>query len=390
MNIVLYGGAFNPPHAGHRAAVQRLSDFFAPDLLLVMPTGQPMHKPLPPLSPTPQQRLELCRLTFGDIANVEVSDYEISRPQASYTVDTVQALKQRYPNASITLGIGSDMLLALHQWHNVNYLCKLVNIAVLSRTGADDIELTRQAAYLTDRLDARITIVPHEPVVAGSFALRALLRRGGRTPLLQSVQQYIDTHWLYRSAGLQLSLDEMTDAVESALSPERFAHSVRTAQTARQLAQRWGADPDDAYRAGLLHDLTKSLALEAQLHLCRQYDIMVNQLDKTRAVYLHGRTGAALAFDVYGESRAVACAIECHTTGGANMDRLAQCLYLADKIEPQRSYANAQQLRTLAEHDLNAALLATFSDALRHLLDRNAVILPEGLTARNELLDARQ
>ena len=48
-------------------------------------------------SPSPEQRMELCRLAFRDIPGVELSDLEIKREGRSYSADTVSILRQKYP-----------------------------------------------------------------------------------------------------------------------------------------------------------------------------------------------------------------------------------------------------------------------------------------------------
>ena len=64
MKIGVYGGAFNPPHLGHITAARAVSGLLKLDKLLIIPTGHPPHKILPPGSPTPEQRLEMTRLAM--------------------------------------------------------------------------------------------------------------------------------------------------------------------------------------------------------------------------------------------------------------------------------------------------------------------------------------
>ena len=123
MRIGIYGGTFNPPHTGHRKAAQEAIRALELDKLLIIPTAEPPHKALPGASAAAEQRLELARLCFGDVAGAEVSDLELRRGGKSYTVDTVAELRQRIlagatmatycpgrifnERSSITLGIPS-------------------------------------------------------------------------------------------------------------------------------------------------------------------------------------------------------------------------------------------------------------------------------------------
>ena len=59
MRVLLYGGGFNPPHLGHLAALERARELLRPDLTLVIPDGEPPHKPFPKGSPASDERLLL-------------------------------------------------------------------------------------------------------------------------------------------------------------------------------------------------------------------------------------------------------------------------------------------------------------------------------------------
>ena len=82
MRIGVYGGTFNPPHLGHITAARAVFELLKLDKLLLIPDGQPPHKPLPQGSPTAQQRLELTRLAgeqLGLDEKVETLDMELRR-----------------------------------------------------------------------------------------------------------------------------------------------------------------------------------------------------------------------------------------------------------------------------------------------------------------------
>ncbi len=137
MDIAVYGGSFNPPHLGHREAVITALDALNPDLLLIMPDHEPPHKEMEEGSPTPEQRLELCKMTFGDLDRVEVSSLELERNGKSYTYDTVLELQERYPGARLTLIVGTDMILTFEEWYHFEYLLAHCRIAALARDLSD-------------------------------------------------------------------------------------------------------------------------------------------------------------------------------------------------------------------------------------------------------------
>ena len=94
MKIALFGGSFDPPHAGHDAAVKAILSSLKPDLLVIMPSFlNPLKKSF---SAAPQLRLRWCRALWGDTPHVEVSDYEISQNVPVPTIQSVKFLLEKY------------------------------------------------------------------------------------------------------------------------------------------------------------------------------------------------------------------------------------------------------------------------------------------------------
>ena len=94
MKIALFGGSFDPPHAGHDAAVKAILSSLKPDLLVIMPSFlNPFKKSF---SAPPQLRLRWCRALWSDAPRVEVSDYEISQNVPVPTIQSVKFLLEKY------------------------------------------------------------------------------------------------------------------------------------------------------------------------------------------------------------------------------------------------------------------------------------------------------
>ena len=94
MKIALFGGSFDPPHAGHAAAVKAILSALKPDLLVIMPSFlNPFKKSF---SAPPQLRLRWCRALWSDAPGVEVSDYEISQNRSVSTIQSVKFLLEKY------------------------------------------------------------------------------------------------------------------------------------------------------------------------------------------------------------------------------------------------------------------------------------------------------
>ena len=131
--IGIYGGTFNPPHAGHIQAAKQAVTALKLDKLVIVPTSIAPHKAIPEHSPTPRQRLEMLRIAAADCPKAEVSDIELNRGGVSYTFQTVSELKERYPDAELILLMGSDMFLCFDQWKQPDDILKNVELGVFYR-----------------------------------------------------------------------------------------------------------------------------------------------------------------------------------------------------------------------------------------------------------------
>ena len=167
---------------------------------------------------------------------------------------------------------------------------------------------------------------------------------------------------------------------------KRIPHIRGCEEEAVRLALRWGADPEAARRAGILHDCTKYLDLAEQLKLCDEYGIVLDDLEQKAVKLLHSKTGAAIARHVYGAPDEVCDAIYWHTTGKADMTLLEKVLYLADYIEPSREeFPGLKELRRLAYEDLDQALLLGCRLTIEDMEERGVPVHTNTLQARDWL-----
>ena len=355
MDIAIYGGSFNPPHLGHREAVITALEALNPDLLLIIPDHEPPHKEMEEGSPTPAQRLELCRLTFGDLEHVEISSLELERNGKSYTYDTVRELQERYPDARLTLIIGTDMILSFEEWYHFEYLLAHCRLAALARDFEDEEKIREEAEHLRSIYAAEIILLDHAPLPMSSTELRRMLRsRLGAEAIQPDAYAAIIRHRFYDAAP---ELSWLREQAYTMLDERRIAHVAGCESEAIELARRWGEDPETAAEAGILHDITKRLSHEEQLNLCEKYAIICDSAERVTPKLLHAKTGAAVARERFGVRDAVYEAIRWHTTGKPDMTLLEKIIYLADYIEPTRDFPGVDTLRELAYEDLDRALL---------------------------------
>lgn len=354
MRIALYGGSFNPPHPGHRAAAQTAAEKLSPDRLMIIPDCLPPHKELPEDSPPPEARLHLCRLNFAGIPRLEISDCEIRREGISYTAETVERLRALWPEDELILVVGTDMLLCFDHWYRYRYLLEQCTLAVLCRAEDELERIEEKAARLREDCGAKVLIVPHEPVEISSGELRELLpRRLGREGLLPEVYAEIIRRRWY---GAKPELAWLREQAYAMLKPKRIAHVAGCESEAVSLAMRWGEDADCAAEAAILHDITKKQDTEGQLRLCAQYGIKPEASELASPKVLHAITAAAYAADHFGVSESVRSAIRWHCTGKPDMSQLEKIIWLADFIEPTRDFPGVDVIRSLAYRDLNLAM----------------------------------
>jgi nicotinate-nucleotide adenylyltransferase len=130
----LFGGTFDPPHLGHVAALRAAWRTGSFDQILVTVAGQPYTKAGTRAVSPAAMRLAMAHAAFDELDGVTVSDREIRRGGATYTIDTVRELCAE--GFAVTLLVGADAAATLAQWRDARELATLVNVGVFPRVGA--------------------------------------------------------------------------------------------------------------------------------------------------------------------------------------------------------------------------------------------------------------
>jgi nicotinate-nucleotide adenylyltransferase len=198
-SLGILGGTFNPPHVAHlvcaRAAIAQL----ALDSVLFMPVAVPPHKPLPD-DPGPEARLTMCRLATAGDTRFEVSDLEVRRGGASYTVATLEELHETRPEDELTFIAGGDMAASLPEWREPERLLELARFAVAERDGAERDEIERRTADLPGRERIVFFDMPRLDLSSSEVRTRVATGRPIDDLVPPAVAAYIDEHGLYRTA----------------------------------------------------------------------------------------------------------------------------------------------------------------------------------------------
>jgi nicotinate-nucleotide adenylyltransferase len=135
MKTGILGGTFNPIHNAHLRIAEEARDLFKLDRVVFIPAATPPHKPhIGALSFA--SRLEMVRLATADNPCFTVSDMEGKRGGRSYSIDTLRALSQEYPEDELYFIVGADSFNDISTWREYAAIFALCNIVCVQRPGS--------------------------------------------------------------------------------------------------------------------------------------------------------------------------------------------------------------------------------------------------------------
>lgn len=185
-----------------------------------------------------------------------------------------------------------------------------------------------------------------------------------------------------------MSLENINNKLKEMLPQKRFNHSLNVAKCAVKLSEMYNYDKDKAYLAGITHDCAKYLNKEEVKYYVNKYNINLDSLEKDNLALSHSIIGSYIAkYELNIENDDIINAIKYHTTGKENMDILEKIIYIADLIEEGRNFPGVDYLRELTySGKLNEALIVSFNNTIKFVIDNNQMIHPRTIDARNYLL----
>ncbi|HSW69671.1 MAG TPA: nicotinate-nucleotide adenylyltransferase [Gammaproteobacteria bacterium] len=211
--IGILGGTFDPIHFGHlRTALELYQAHELAEVRLV-PCYRPVHRKLPVASP--EHRLAMVKTAIADEPALKVDDCEIQRKGPSYTIDTLEMLREKIPHTPLCLIMGIDALLGFPGWYRFDDILKLSHLIIAHRPQYHLPETGIVADLLKQRLKHHSSSL-HE-CMAGNIILHPVtsleisatdIRRqiaAGRNPrylLPDAVYQYIQTQGVYSLSRL--------------------------------------------------------------------------------------------------------------------------------------------------------------------------------------------
>jgi nicotinate-nucleotide adenylyltransferase len=209
--IGIFGGTFDPIHFGHLRLAEEMAEGLGLSQVRFIPAGQPPHRGAPRTAAS--HRLEMARRAIAGNPRFAVDAREVQRPDPSYTVDTLTALRAELGDEQpLWLLLGADAFLGLPSWHEWQRLFELANIAVAARPGAQLLQTDRMSDELKHEVSQRQQAAGSVASPAGSVLLQqmtpldisatvirdTLARHGSARYLLpDTVLDYIHEHQLY-------------------------------------------------------------------------------------------------------------------------------------------------------------------------------------------------
>lgn len=192
----------------------------------------------------------------------------------------------------------------------------------------------------------------------------------------------------------QALIDQLESDLKSHMyhkNPKRFAHSISVGHCAETLAQVYGADMFSARVAGILHDWEKLLSDEKTIELAEHFRIQAEAPYQKIAGLLHGPLAAKTLPAIYPWlSEQILSAIQKHTAGDRQMNKLDKILYVADLIEPLRpNYTSVEETRNvyLRGGSLDELYETAFCSVMMYVISSRSYLYPNSIALYNEMIE---
>ena len=315
MKILLFGGAFDPPHNGHISILAEAAKHIDFDKIIVMPTGTPTHKKgcMVPFD----VRHYMAKLAFEKVDDrIEVSDYEGKSITDDYTYLTLRYLKEKYDNPQIYMLIGSDSLFTLKSWVNSGEILANCTPVVFARKEGQEAQIEAEiASYRAEGKE--IIYIPHRVYDVSSSEFRS--EKVGDSVLCGEVDSLIDRYHLYSKDDNERFHGTAELLAKIMLEESRYIHTLNVEKLAVELGTIFGLDTDKLRIAALLHDILKPAPKDILLHRAGRSGI-INRIEDKPKQTLHGFAAADYAEMEMGVTdEDILWAVRSHTCGRNGM-----------------------------------------------------------------------
>ncbi|WP_428609382.1 nicotinate-nucleotide adenylyltransferase [Sedimenticola sp.] len=202
--IGILGGTFDPVHYGHLRTALDVQQALELEEIRLIPLRDPPHRNAPALSPA--DRLALLHAAVDDNPLFHIDTRELERHGKSYTLDTLQSLRQEQPLRTLCLLLGSDAFNSFHTWHQPDTILDLAHLVVMQRPGESEPtryheRITHNPQQLRQQASGLILPLPVTQLEISATRIRQMLQQG-RSPrylLPETVLELIRQRRLYES-----------------------------------------------------------------------------------------------------------------------------------------------------------------------------------------------
>ena len=181
--------------------------------------------------------------------------------------------------------------------------------------------------------------------------------------------------------------EEIKSLLRTLMKQSRYEHSLNVAERAAFLAEKYGADPDKARFAGLVHDICKGMTGEEQLALIKRGGIELDEDAMKSPALWHSAAGAVYIREKLGVTDGdIINAVRYHTTGRKDMSTLEKIIYNADCVSIERRFDGVEYFRRIAQSDLNVVIIHKLSEAMRNSFKKQYILIRDSFEAYNDLV----
>jgi nicotinate-nucleotide adenylyltransferase len=194
----IFGGTFDPPHIAHLILAEEALAALQLDCLLWILTPVPPHKPEQQITPV-EHRLAMLHAAIGDHPRFELSRVDIDRPPPHYAADSMERIREHYPEDILVYVMGGDSLRDLPGWYAPGRFVSLCDaIAVVRRPGVE-VDTDSVAAQLPG-IEPKLRFVDAPLLEISASKIRARVSEGRpfRYYLLPAVYEIIQERRLYQ------------------------------------------------------------------------------------------------------------------------------------------------------------------------------------------------
>ena len=377
MKILLFGGAFDPPHKGHISILTEASQYTDFDKIIVMPTGTPTHKKN--CTAPFDVRVAMAKAAFENIGeNVEVSDYEGKNIGDDYTYLTLRYLKEKYSNPQIYMLIGSDSLLSFSRWKNSEEILSNCTPVVFAREEGLETQINAEIAKIKS-MGGNGVYIPYRVHDVSSSEFRS--GRLGDSILSPAVEEITDTYHIYSADDMERWQGTAKLLAKIMLDENRYIHTLNVEKLAVEMGKKYGVDTDKLCVAALLHDILKPAPKDILLHRAGRSGI-INKIAEKPKQTLHGFAAADYAETELGITDSeILWSVRSHTCGRAGMQDMEKIIYLADMLCEGRTFEGRDWLLALAMENLDTAMYNALVHSIKWIKSKGNAIDTDSLDA---------